>query len=89
MENFQRSWEEYKTGFGSPSGEQWLGNDILNQLTTSESNEVYVRAGRFGGEEKFSKYANFRVGNETTNFTANVGLLLSGKFVNKEYNDGS
>ncbi|KAG7225821.1 hypothetical protein INR49_014342 [Caranx melampygus] len=36
-ESFDRSWVEYKHGFGdlySPDGEFWLGNDALHQLTS-------------------------------------------------------
>ncbi|XP_033638437.1 microfibril-associated glycoprotein 4-like [Asterias rubens] len=36
--NFNRSWIEYKKGFGSMDGEFWLGNEILHKLTDAEGN---------------------------------------------------
>ena len=27
-----KTWEEYKNGFGTPKGEFWLGNDFLNEI---------------------------------------------------------
>jgi len=30
-----RSWAEFKEGFGDPSGNYWLGNDLLSQLTAN------------------------------------------------------
>ena len=32
---FNRSWVEFKVGFGDPSGNYWLGNDLLSQLTAN------------------------------------------------------
>lgn len=31
--NFYRDWNTYKKGFGDPSGEFWMGNDKLHELT--------------------------------------------------------
>ncbi|XP_071795628.1 uncharacterized protein [Asterias amurensis] len=36
--NFNRSWAEYKKGFGSMDCEFWLGNEILHNLTDAERN---------------------------------------------------
>ena len=32
---FNRSWAQFKVGFGDPSGNYWLGNDLLSQLTVN------------------------------------------------------
>jgi len=30
---FNRSWADFKVGFNDSSGNYWLGNDLLSQLT--------------------------------------------------------
>jgi len=34
---FNRSWAEFKVGFNDSSGNYWLGNELLSQLTLSGS----------------------------------------------------
>ncbi|XP_046560489.1 uncharacterized protein LOC124269506 [Haliotis rubra] len=41
-ENFTRMWEEYKTGFGSLSGDHWLGNDNVHYITSGRSHYLVV-----------------------------------------------
>lgn len=31
--DFYRNWQDYKTGFGDLSGEFWMGNDKIYELT--------------------------------------------------------
>ena len=31
--DYNRSWAEYKSGFGDAGGEVWLGNEYLHYLT--------------------------------------------------------
>ena len=36
--DFQRTWEEYKNGFGDINGEYWLANEFIHQMTSGKSN---------------------------------------------------
>ena len=36
--NFNRSWTDYKDGFGSFDGEFWLGNEVLRKLSDGDQN---------------------------------------------------
>ncbi|XP_038058748.1 ficolin-3-like [Patiria miniata] len=38
--NFTRSWAEYRDGFGDLTGEFWLGNEIVRQLTSEGTWEL-------------------------------------------------
>lgn len=35
--DFNRSWTDYKNGFGSPDTDFWIGNDIIHNLTSHVS----------------------------------------------------
>ena len=35
-------WNDYKNGFGNVEGEYWLGNDILHEITSSGTYDLYV-----------------------------------------------
>ncbi|XP_038058738.1 ficolin-3-like [Patiria miniata] len=40
--NFTRSWAEYRDGFGDLTGEFWLGNEIVRQLTSEGTWELQL-----------------------------------------------
>ena len=39
---FNRSWDEFKVGFGDTSGNYWLGNHLLNLLTQTDRYKLRV-----------------------------------------------
>lgn len=40
--DFNQSWESYAQGFGSPSGEFWIGNDNLHYLTSNNCTQLKI-----------------------------------------------
>ncbi|KAG8451437.1 hypothetical protein GDO86_003590 [Hymenochirus boettgeri] len=70
--NFHRDWKEYKEGFGSPSGEYWLGNEFIYQLTSYGSYVLRIQLRDFDGNEAYSLYDHFSLGSEEQNYRLQV-----------------
>ncbi|XP_062559103.1 angiopoietin-4-like [Armigeres subalbatus] len=68
QENFNRSWADYKNGFGVVGSEFWLGLDKLHQITTVDEYELLVWMGDFKDYEAYQKYKLFAVANEADNY---------------------
>ena len=69
-----RSWAEYKVGFGDPSGNYWLGNDLLSQLTANNRYKLrFDLQQRYSGNWYYAEYYTFRVQSEADNYTLQVG----------------
>ncbi|AWP21873.1 putative angiopoietin-2-like [Scophthalmus maximus] len=67
--NFHRGWRDYKVGFGEPSGEHWLGNDIIHRLTNSQEYSLHVQLKDREGNEAFSHYDRFYIDGEGHNYS--------------------
>ncbi|CAO2612769.1 Fibrinogen alpha chain [Lemmus lemmus] len=72
--NFNRTWQDYKTGFGSLNdkgeGEFWLGNDYLHLLTLRDS-VLRVELEDWAGKQAYAEY-RFRVGSEAEGYALQV-----------------
>uniref|UniRef100_A0A3B1JTK1 Fibrinogen alpha chain n=1 Tax=Astyanax mexicanus TaxID=7994 RepID=A0A3B1JTK1_ASTMX len=72
--NFNRTWEEYRVGFGKVDkrgkGEVWIGNHILHLLTQTES-LLRVELQDWQGKEVYAEY-NVKVGSEAEGFLLSV-----------------
>ncbi|XP_051858412.1 ficolin-1-like isoform X2 [Drosophila albomicans] len=101
--DFNRTWAEYKEGFGDLGGEFFLGLEKLHLLTQSQPHELYILLGDFEHKTRYARYNNFVIGNETEFYkleelgiySGNAGESLSAhknkKFstVNKFHHSGS
>ncbi|XP_030223809.1 fibrinogen-like protein 1 [Gadus morhua] len=72
-ELFNRSWTEYKNGFGDKSEEFWFGNDILHYLTDQGSYSVRINLGDFEGSQSYAEYNDFKVGPEESDYLLSFG----------------
>ncbi|GFR66294.1 ficolin-2 [Elysia marginata] len=61
---FYRTWQEYKEGFGDPSGDFWLGNEALHSLTGKHAYELRIDM-TVDGKHTFAKYSTFQIENES------------------------
>uniref|UniRef100_A0A8C5MHS0 Angiopoietin-1 n=1 Tax=Leptobrachium leishanense TaxID=445787 RepID=A0A8C5MHS0_9ANUR len=66
--DFQRGWKDYKLGFGSPSGEFWLGNEFIFAITSQRQYSLRIELTDWEGNHAYSQYDRFHIGNEKQNF---------------------
>ncbi|XP_043921645.1 angiopoietin-1 [Protopterus annectens] len=66
--DFQRNWKDYKVGFGIPSGEHWLGNEFIFMLTSQKQYSLRVELTDWEGNQAYSHFDRFHVGNEKQNY---------------------
>ncbi|XP_077989407.1 fibroleukin-like [Glandiceps talaboti] len=71
--NFYHYWEEYKLGFGNLSGEFWLGNDKIHQLSTSSRYELRIDMESFDGDKAYAKYDSFYIEDESNKYKLHIG----------------
>ncbi|XP_062602646.1 fibroleukin-like [Saccostrea cucullata] len=62
---FNRTWTEYKNGFGSPAQNVWIGNDVIHKLTKENTSSLYVSITLQNGTTLYEMYDRFSVSNET------------------------
>lgn len=74
---FQRTWREYKLGFGFPHRDMWLGNEKLAYLTNQKNYELRIDFHSLDGTPTFEKYNLFRISDESTNYR----LIALGQFI--------
>ncbi|XP_059992217.1 angiopoietin-2 isoform X3 [Lagenorhynchus albirostris] len=66
--DFQRTWKEYKVGFGNPSGEHWLGNEFVSQVTNQKRYVLKIHLKDWEGNEAYSLYDHFYLSSEELNY---------------------
>jgi len=64
---FNRSWAEFKVGFNESSGNYWLGNELLSQVTLNRHYKVRFDFNKNGWYH--AEYSTFRVLSEPQNYT--------------------
>ncbi|XP_039644789.1 microfibril-associated glycoprotein 4-like [Perca fluviatilis] len=76
--NFYRGWDQYKTGFGNPAGEYWLGLENIYQLTRNRKSELLVQMEDFEGNKAFARYSSFFIDAECDGYKLTVSGFFNG-----------
>ena len=74
QENFNRTWEEYKNGFGNLKWEFWLGNEKIHCLTFATCRaELRIDMGDNTGRKVHAIYDYFDLESERTKYKLRLG----------------
>ncbi|ELU10179.1 hypothetical protein CAPTEDRAFT_93260 [Capitella teleta] len=87
-ENFHRSWDEYKHGFGDMFGSFYLGNDNIHALTAQGDYELMIEVTDWMDKKAHAHYAVFDITSEedgyqmtSANYSGDAGDALAGNKV--------
>ncbi|KAI8493214.1 Fibrinogen- domains (FReDs) [Branchiostoma belcheri] len=69
---FNRTWEEYKHGFGNKNGEYWLGNENIHRLTTQKDYILRIDMMDWDGNKRYAEYNTFRVSGESEQYRLTI-----------------
>ncbi|XP_048849910.1 tenascin isoform X2 [Brienomyrus brachyistius] len=69
--NFFRRWKEYSAGFGNISGEFWIGNELLHNLTQMVPMTMRVDL-RSGSEAAYARYSSFSIDSARRHYAIKV-----------------
>ena len=76
--DFNRTWNNYKYGFGNLLGEFWLGLDKINRLTQNKTkNMLRVDLGVTTRQTVHAEYEWFGIGNGTADYRLYIGNMTS------------
>ncbi|XP_026116492.1 fibroleukin [Carassius auratus] len=70
--DFNRTWQEYRDGFGSLQREHWLGNAVLYALTASGHHMLRITLQDWHDQTRHANYNNFKVAGENQRFRLTV-----------------
>lgn len=71
-EAFNRSWSDYKIGFGPLTGEFFVGLEKLYQISTTDDNELLVEMKNAKHDSRSAIYDHFGIGSEVEQYRLKV-----------------
>ncbi|RWS23476.1 Techylectin-5B-like protein [Leptotrombidium deliense] len=70
---FNKTWNEYKIGFGQLDDEFWLGNELIHLLTTMNANELQIDLEAENGDFISLRYDHFEISDESDGYRLKIG----------------
>ena len=71
--DFDKTWDEYKWGFGERYREHWLGLEYMSRLTHANVMDMRVDLEDFYGNQRFCVFNHFQVGDEENQYRSDYG----------------
>ncbi|KAL8571598.1 hypothetical protein ACOMHN_061752 [Nucella lapillus] len=73
---FNRTWQEFRDGFGDLSSDFWLGLDKIYQLTQSKTYQLRIRI-KPNGTTVYKFYSSFTLNDQAGGYTFTIGSALT------------
>ncbi|NXS17727.1 ANGP4 protein, partial [Mystacornis crossleyi] len=70
--DFNRTWNEYKEGFGDLNGEFWLGNDNIHRMTSQGDYSLRIDLEDWNNKHKHAFYQVFSIEDEENFYRLHV-----------------
>ncbi|XP_062586882.1 fibrinogen-like protein A [Saccostrea cucullata] len=86
---FNRTWAEYKKGFGNVSDSYWIGNDMIHHLTKGRNSSLFVSITLRNGTTLYERYHHFSVSGESDNYRLLLGGPATGTLGDRMLDTGS
>jgi hypothetical protein len=89
---FNRSWEDFKLGFGNANGNYWIGNEKLHKLTTKGNRRLRIDVqSKYDGQWYWAEYTEFVIDSEVDGYALHVGNYTgnAGDCINTQQYGGS
>ncbi|CAC5381505.1 FCN [Mytilus coruscus] len=77
-QSFNQNWNRYKSGFGNPLHEFWIGNENLHVLTDRKDVILHIQMMTWEGKNYTAVYSGFHVGSEQEKYKLNIQQIISG-----------
>jgi len=87
-ENFNRPWADYAKGFGSLTGEFWLGNDLVSNMSASNSYSLRITLGDWSGVTKTAQYYTFSIASAYDMYRLGVAVYSGNAGDSLSYQNG-
>ncbi|XP_062588682.1 fibroleukin-like [Saccostrea cucullata] len=87
--SFDRTWDDYKNGFGEAGQDFWIGNEVIHQLTKKKTSSLYISITLVNGSKLYELYDQFSVSNEADNYQLFLAGNASGTLGNSMFHTGS
>ena len=76
--DFNQNWHVYSRGFGSLTGEFWLGNEFMHLLTEQYNYKLRVELTGWEGQQLYAEYSDFKIEGKRADFRLRLGDFLGG-----------
>ncbi|XP_068152566.1 fibrinogen-like protein 1 [Drosophila tropicalis] len=71
-ENFNRSWDDYRAGFGNLTKDFWFGNEFLHKILYDNDHLLRIELEDKQGQQAWAEYGLFRMDSEVYNYQLTI-----------------